>query len=278
LISLVGGPELQTGDSVIDRREFTVMAGGLLVGLGGVIARPAQALATPAPFYTAHVYPGGPVTLSERALREHGENVLALTFDDGPEPTNDLEILRLLKAYQATATFFVIGNKAAGQLDTIKAMVDAGCEIGNHSWSHPMLQKLSADTQAAEMRRTDELLGEAGVKVKWLRPPYGGYDATTRSVARAQSLETILWSVDPSDWKSPPTKTIVKRVTDNMTTGAVILMHSTRANTVQALPSILQHAKAHNFRFVTLTEWKRIMMAVNPVVAQPPTEAKTGTG
>jgi peptidoglycan/xylan/chitin deacetylase (PgdA/CDA1 family) len=268
---------------VIDRRNFTLMAGGLLVGLGGLVARPSLALANPppAPFYTAHVYPGGPVTLSERTLRDHGQNVIALTFDDGPDQTNDAEILRLLAAYQAKATFFLIGSKAASHLDLVKAMVDAGCEIGNHSWSHPMLTKLSAEEQLAEMSRTDDLLSGAGIKARWLRPPYGDYDSQVRGIARGQALETILWSVDPSDWKSPPAQTIVQRVTQGMTPGAVILMHSTRAHTVAALPSILHHAKANNFRFVTLSEWKQIMIEVNPVVHAPadaPAESKTKAG
>jgi peptidoglycan/xylan/chitin deacetylase (PgdA/CDA1 family) len=246
----------------INRRDFALLTGGMVVGAGGLLARPATAWASQSPFYTAHVYPGSPVTLSERVLREHGENVIALSFDDGPDVANDTEILRLLAQYQAVATFFVIGNRAASRLDMLKAMIAAGCEIGNHSWTHPMLTHLGADAQLAEMRQTNDLLAGAGIPVNWLRPPYGDYDTLTRTIAESESLETILWSVDPSDWRSPPPDTIVKRITENMGPGSVILMHSTRAHTVQALPRILEFAKANNYRFVTLSEWKQIMIRV----------------
>jgi peptidoglycan/xylan/chitin deacetylase (PgdA/CDA1 family) len=249
----------------INRRDFSVLAGGLVAGLGGLLACPARVLARPTPFYTAHVYPGSPIKLSEKALREHGETAIALTFDDGPDPENDTEILRLLAQYKAVATFFVIGKKAANHLDLIKAMVDAGCEIGNHSWTHPMLTRLNADAQQAEMRQTNDLLAGAGVEVNWLRPPYGDYDTLTRTIAQSESMETILWSIDPSDWKSPPAETIVKRITEDLAPGSVVLMHSTRAHSVAALPRILEFATANHYRFVTLSEWKQIMLRVSPL-------------
>ncbi len=246
----------------INRRDFALLTGGLVVGTGGLLARPMAALAGGGQSYTSHVYPGSPITLSEKALRERGEMVLALSFDDGPDVANDTEILRLLVEYQAVATFFVIGNRAGNHLDLLKAMIDAGCEIGNHSWTHPMLTHLGADAQFAEIRQTNDLLADAGIPVNWLRPPYGDYDSLTRTIAESESLETILWSVDPSDWKSPSADTIVQRVTENIAPGAVILMHSTRAHSVQALPRILEFATANNYRFVTLSEWKQIMLRV----------------
>ena len=179
----------------INRRDFSVLTGGLVVGLGGLLASPVRALAHPTPFYTDHVYPGSPITLSERALRAFGETVVALTFDDGPDPANDPEILRLLAHYKAVATFFVIGSKAVNHLELLKSMVEAGCEIGNHSWTHPMLTRLNADAQQAEMRQTNDLLAGAGIDVNWMRPPYGDYDRVTRTIAQSESLETILWSV-----------------------------------------------------------------------------------
>ena len=262
------------GFMLITRRDFTRLTGGLLTGAAGLVACPGLAMANRGPFYTAHVYPGSPITLSERALRERGETVIALTFDDGPDPVHDPQILRLLAAHKAVATFFVIGSRAATQLDLIKAMVDGGCEVGNHSWSHPMLNRLSAEVQLEEMRRTDALLASAGITAKWLRPPYGGYDAVTRAVAKQESLETILWSVDPGDWKSPPPETIVRRITGDMAPGAVILMHSTRPHSVTALPRILEYATANNFRFVTLSEWKRVMMLADPGITRVPPAAK----
>ena len=153
------------------RREFARLTGSLM--LGGLVARSPSALAGEssdyvvthghAPFYAAHLYPGSPLTLSEQALREAGENVLALTFDDGPSAVNDVEILRLLAEYDAVATFFVIGNKVAHHIDLLKQMLNAGCEIGNHSWQHPMLTTLSAEAQLAELHQTAGEVGEPNI-------------------------------------------------------------------------------------------------------------------
>lgn len=267
----------------INRRDFARLTGGLL--LGGSLARPSFAAAGEsssyvvkhghAPFYTAHLYPGSSLTLSERALRETGENVLALTFDDGPAPGNDNEILRLLAKYNAVATFFVIGNKVAHHLDLLHEIVAAGSEIGNHSWRHPMLTTLSADAQLEELRQTDDMLAGAGIPVKWFRPPYGDYDTLTQTIAQTEALETILWSVDSRDWKGSPPDIIANRVIADISPGAVILMHSTKTHTVLALPKILEYAKANNYRFVTLSEWKQIMIRTDPIAARMAAESKS---
>ncbi|MEI6985877.1 MAG: polysaccharide deacetylase family protein [Rhodospirillaceae bacterium] len=260
---------------MIDRREFACLSGGLI---GGALMWSASALAGEsssyvvrhgrAPFYTAHLYPGSSLTLSERALRESHENVLALTFDDGPALGNDQEILRLLAMYNAVATFFVIGSKAVHHLDFLHQLVDAGCEIGNHSWRHPMMTSLSGDAQLDEMRQTDDVLAGAGIPVKWFRPPYGDYDTLTQTIAQTEALETILWSVDSRDWKGSPPDVIAQRVIGDISPGAVILMHSTKTHTVMALPKILAYAKANGYRFVTLSEWKQIMIRVDPMAAR----------
>ena len=260
----------------ITRRSFTRLAGGM--ALGSLLARPSPGLAGEsssyvarhghAPFYAAHLYPGSPLTLSERALREAGQNVLALTFDDGPAPTNDGQILQLLAEHNAVATFFVIGSKAVHHLDGLQKLVQGGCEIGNHSWRHPMMTTLTADAQLEEMRLTDELLSGANIPVKWFRPPFGDYDTLTQTIAHTEALETILWSVDSQDWKGSPPDVIAKRVIDGISPGAVILMHSTKTHTVAALPKILDYAKANNYRLVTLSEWKRIMIQVDPIAVR----------
>lgn len=268
----------------INRRDFTRMAGGLLIGgsmspalaaageSSGYVAKHGRA-----PFYASHLYPGSSLTLSERALRESGENVLALTFDDGPAPGNDNEILRLLAQYKAVATFFVIGNKVAHHVDLLHQMVAAGCEIGNHSWRHPMLTTLSADAQLDELRQTDDLLAGAGIPLKWFRPPYGDYDTLTQTIAHTEGLETILWSVDSRDWKGSAPDIIANRVIGDISPGAVILMHSTKTHTVQALPKILDYATRNGYRFVTLSEWKQIMIRVDPIAARMAAESKTAS-
>ena len=241
-----------------------------LAGDGGYIARHGHA-----PFYAAHLYPGSSLTLSERALHETGENVIALTFDDGPAPNNDPEILRLLAQYGAVATFFVIGSKVGHHLDLLQQMVAAGCEIGNHTWRHPMMTSLGGDAQSEELRQTDDLLAAAGIPVRWFRPPYGDYDTLTQTIAQTEALETILWSVDSRDWKGGAPEIIAQRVIDDISPGAVILMHSTKSNTVAALPKILEFAKTHGYRFVTMSEWKQIMIRTDPIATRMAVESKS---
>lgn len=266
----------------MSRRDFGRLSSGVLLGMGAgakvaaagesgsMAARQGQA-----PFYAAHLYPGSSLTLSERALRQEGEFVLALSFDDGISPANDAEIMRILAAYDAVATFFLIGRNAARHLDTVRSMVDAGHEVGNHSWSHPMMTSLSVDQQQAELRQTGDALSEIGVAPKWFRPPFGDFDSLTHQVAQTEGLESILWSVDSRDWKSgsAPDK-VSQRVISGISPGAVILMHSTKSNTVAALPTILEHAKRNGYRFVTMSQWKEIMIRVDAVAVKLAVEAR----
>ncbi len=270
----------------INRRDFTRLTGGMLLGFGTALTRSSAAQAADgsyiarygrAPFYASHLYPGSSLTLSERALHETGENVIALTFDDGPAPNNDPEILRLLAEYGAVATFFVIGSKVGHHVDLLQQMVDAGCEIGNHTWRHPMMTSLSADAQQEELRQTNDLLAGLGFSLHWFRPPYGDYDSLTQTIAQTENLETILWSVDSRDWKGGPADTLAQRVIESITPGAVILMHSTKAPTVAALPKILEYGKNHGYRFVTMSEWKQIMIRTDPIAARMATESKTAS-
>ncbi|MEI8395778.1 MAG: polysaccharide deacetylase family protein [Rhodospirillaceae bacterium] len=267
----------------INRRDFNRLSSGLLLGAGGLLTGTGRALAGDtsyvvrhghAPFYASHLYPGSPLTLSERALQETGQKVLALTFDDGPVLGNDTEILRLLTEYDAVATFFVIGNKIPHHLELLQQMVNNGSEVGNHSWRHPMMTSLNADSQLDELRQTDDMLAGAGIPVKWFRPPYGDYDTLTTTIARTEALETILWSVDSRDWKGSPPDVLAQRVIADISPGAVILMHSTKSHTVAALPKILQYARANGYRFVTMSEWKQIMIRVDPIAVRMAAESK----
>jgi hypothetical protein len=147
-------------------------------------------------------------------------------------------------------------------------MLNAGCEIGNHSWQHPMLTTLSAEAQLAELHQTDDLLATNGIPVKWFRPPYGAYDSVTHTIAQNEGLETILWSVDSQDWKGGEPDVIARRVIENLSPGAVVLMHSIKTHTVAALPKILAYAKENKYRFVTLSEWKQIMIKVDPIAVR----------
>ena len=197
-----------------------------------------------------------------------GAGVLALTFDDGPAPGNDSEILRLLARHGAVATFFVIGSAIGAHFELLERMVAAGCEIGNHSWSHAVLPGLPPGVQRGEVRATNEVLAGIGIRPRWFRPPYGRTGAETEAIARAEGLESILWSLDSQDWTGHGADETARRVIGGLASGAVILLHSTADNSVAALPRILEHAAGRGYRFVTLSEWRRLAGGGEPVSAE----------
>lgn len=210
-----------------------------------------------ADYRTEHLIPGASFTL---AAPERVERVVALTFDDGPDPRNDPALLEILARHDAAATFFVIGRNARKNGRTLQAIAAAGHEIGNHTWDHTRLISLNDQEQAEEMARTNAVLAEHGINTQWFRPPFGSYDERTPTLVRAAGMDTVLWTIDSQDYRDRPPEALEERVISQLTPGAVVLMHSNHANTVLALPRILQRATAAGYRFVTLSEWKEIML------------------
>lgn len=239
------------------RAVMAMIAGGLALA-----ARPAAAVRSvaarrgEAPFTADDLYPGNGMPLSAEALRERGLRVAALTFDDGPDPIGDRQSLRILAEHGAPATFFCIGAKARRYPDIIAEMLAAGHEVGNHTETHPMLTDLPEAAQRRELAAANRALAAAGVRPEWFRPPFGDFDATTVAAAAGLGLRTILWTVDSKDWRTPGAAYIRARVAREIAPGAVILMHSTRPQSIEALPAVVEGAHALGYRFVTMTGWR----------------------
>ena len=124
--------------------------------------------------------------------------VIALTFDDGPSKYTD-DILSLLKENNAYATFFVVGNKVETYSSTINTMIKNGNEIGNHSYSHKWLSRLSTNSIKEEIELTQNVLKNiAGYTPTLIRPTYG---AVNKKLRNSTDLKVILWDVDTKDWK-----------------------------------------------------------------------------
>lgn len=215
-------------------------------------------------FITAQLYPGAAITLAPQHL---AAPIVALTFDDGPHGANDPVILEILRQHKAAATFFLIGRNAAHHPDLVRAMVAAGHEVGNHTHDHIRLSQHTAAEQAATIAQANAALALGGAQPRWFRPPFGSLDADTVAIARAQGLETMLWTVDSKDYRNIPAAAVEERVIAGLTPGAVVLMHSNHHNTVEALPNILARGEALGYRFVTLTEWKTWMERASFVAA-----------
>ncbi|MEU7892582.1 polysaccharide deacetylase family protein [Nonomuraea sp. NPDC049152] len=179
---------------------------------------------------------------------------VALTFDDGPGDYTQW-LLDELDDLGVKATFFVVGQMvAADRHHTLPRMVAEGHELGNHSWSHAELPRLSDVGIARELGRTQELVQKiTGVRMGVMRPPYGSTNARVAAESRRLGLAQILWSVDTLDWRDR-VATIVARRASRATRGSIVLMHDIHRTTVEAVPHLVDALSDKGYRFVTVSE------------------------
>ncbi|MFF7313480.1 polysaccharide deacetylase family protein [Streptomyces sp. NPDC008137] len=164
---------------------------------------------------------------------------VGLTFDDGPSG-NTTRLLDALRQNGLRATMFNQGQYAAANPSLVRAQVSAGMWVGNHSYTHPHLTRLSQAQIDSEISRTQQAVAAAGGGTpKLFRPPYGETNATVKSIAARHGLTEIVWHVDSQDWNGASTDAIVQAA-GRLTNGQVILMHDWSANTLAAVPRIAQ--------------------------------------
>ncbi len=186
------------------------------------------------------------------------EKYIALTFDDGPHTKYTLEILDILKENDAVATFFIIGENAMEHPALVKTIKNAGCEIGNHTWSHAYLDKLSEDKIREELSKTDSYLHElTGERPRLFRPPGGRTNAAVLKVAEEFGYVSVLWSKDTRDWSCPSVEDVISSALKNSANGDIILFHDYNAGkspTPSALRKILPKLIASGYKTVTVSE------------------------
>lgn len=189
---------------------------------------------------------------------ERPEKVVALTFDDGPNPPFTAQIVKTLQDMYATGTFFVIGGKVTRYPEAAREVGASGFPIGNHTFSHNPLDKALEEGISAEIDGASNVLSQImNINTTWLRPPYGAMSPLLKAVAEAKGYRIIRWNVDSHDWEAASVDEIVSNVTAWAKPDSVILMHDgggDRANTVQALPRIIQTLREQGFAFVTLDQ------------------------
>ena len=184
---------------------------------------------------------------------------VALTYDDGPGG-NDLtdRLIKSYKKHNARATFFVIGKNVKEYPEEVKRMVDAGHEVGNHSYTHPILSKIGAKKADKEIADTDAALEDAGLeKPTLLRPPYGATNRKVDEIAGDYDKRVIMWDVDTLDWKTKSTPKTVAAVKTNVHPGSIVLMHSIHEPTVDATDKILDYLEGQGYSMVTVSELYR---------------------
>ncbi|WP_128431523.1 polysaccharide deacetylase family protein [Streptomyces cyaneus] len=164
---------------------------------------------------------------------------VGLTFDDGPSNSTPA-LLNALTQNGLRATMFNQGQHAAAYPARVKAQVNAGMWVGNHSYTHPHLTQQSQATIDSEISRTQQAVAAAGGGTpKLFRPPYGETNSTVRAIAAKYGLTEIIWNVDSQDWNGASTEAIVAAA-GRLTHGQVILMHDWSANSLAAIPRIAQ--------------------------------------
>jgi peptidoglycan/xylan/chitin deacetylase (PgdA/CDA1 family) len=189
---------------------------------------------------------------------------VAMTFDDGPHPRNTPRLLDMLRQRNIKATFYVIGQSVELYPEITRRIVVEGHEIGNHTWTHSNLTKLSDSAVRSEMTRTRSIIHNVtGVEPHTMRPPYGALLNRQREMIYEEfGYPTILWSVDPRDWQRPGPDVVTSRILSQTNNGAIILAHDLHAPTVDAMPGTLDGLLAKGYRFLTVSQLLMLKDAV----------------
>jgi len=186
------------------------------------------------------------------------EKVVALTFDDGPDPIDTPAVLDILKEKEVRATFFVLGKAAQSNSNLLRRLVKEGHEIGNHGFNHDYQQRRLIE----EMNQTDQVVFAAtGNHTYFYRPPGGFVSKSQLEATKRNGHVAALWSVDSKDWRNPGVKQIVDNVMKNIFPGSIILMHDggyQRSQTVKSLGPIIDALKARGYRLATLSELRML--------------------
>ena len=180
--------------------------------------------------------------------------MVALTFDDGPS-SYDLRIMNALEAVGGRGTFFMIGQKVPRRRDIVERMCKGGHELGNHSWNHPDLTKLSSAQVASQIQNTNNAIAAiAGHPATVMRPPYGAVNGTVKATLASMGYAASLWSIDTLDWKTRNADNTVNTVLKQVRDGDVVLMHSLYEASTVAAERIIPELSARGYQLVTLTE------------------------
>lgn len=181
------------------------------------------------------------------------EKQVAISFDAAWGADKTEGILEILKEYDVTATFFLVGFWVDEYPETVKKIDDAGIEIGTHSNNHPDMVKLGRETIRSELTSSIEKIEKiTNKKVELFRPPFGSYNNTLIEEAEKLGLITIQWDVDTLDWKGLSAADMCSRVTKSVKNGSIILMHNNSDNILDGLRMILDRLKMQGYKITSI--------------------------
>lgn len=179
---------------------------------------------------------------------------VALTFDDGPRPPYTERILELLSRYNAKATFFVVGEMARLYPELLRAIVSAGHEVGNHSYTHTPLRMLTKSEIDSELLLTDIAISEAcGIHPVFFRPPGGGMSEQLISALSEQRYSCVLWNINIGSYRGTP-REVASQMLRAVKDGSIILMHNGMDMSVDVLPHLLEGLRALGYEVTSVGE------------------------
>ncbi len=189
--------------------------------------------------------------------------MVALTYDDGPQPSVGNRIMDCLAQYGGKATFFLVGDRVPGFAAEVQRMAAEGHEVANHSQSHVYLQKADAGTIQAQVAQGNAAIQAAsGAAPTLMRLPGGNHNATVRANV---NMPMIQWSIDTLDWKTRNADATVNAVLSKVQDGDIILMHELYSQTADATDRLVPELVNRGFQLVTVSE----MAAAKGIVLQP---------
>ena len=187
------------------------------------------------------------------------DRVAYLTFDDGPNPALTRRIMSILDRFEAKGTFFLIGSKAEKHPDIVRALLDEGQMVGNHTYSHPDAWRSSKASIVRELGRTTKIIEDiSGRPLRFMRPPYGHFTPTMRSWCAERRQRLTMWDLAPGDYlEYVSQQEIEEHVTDYIRPGSIIVLHDNPRcadDTPDALEGILHRLSADGWRFEVLPD------------------------
>jgi peptidoglycan/xylan/chitin deacetylase (PgdA/CDA1 family) len=195
------------------------------------------------------------------------EKVVALTYDDGPNPPYTNQLLDIFDRNQIKATFFVIGKIIEKHPETVRLILSKGHEVGNHSYSHKSLISENPWFIRSEIEKTDKLLRELGVKQEiHFRAPYGRKFIVLPYILAKMDKKNILWNVDSKDYEASNSEVIENFVLEQIRPGSIILMHDgggERSRTLAATEMLIKKLKEKGYTFKTVSQLIRQASDIN---------------
>lgn len=184
---------------------------------------------------------------------------LAITFDDGPNEVYTPAILTMLSEVSGKATFYMIGEQMQANPEVVKAVAAQGHEIGNHTYSHPYLTRISPDECRVELKRTDALIHKlTGKRPLTFRPPYLDYNEQVIAISKGEGYRMIgALNTESRDWEQPGVDYILVKSLTCVGNGSILLFHDgygDRSQTLQAFGRLLRIVDERGYRLVTVSE------------------------